>query len=269
MKIRCMVVAALVAGSGMASGIALGQATTRLEYQVAVDGGPWGSLVAIQPGQRAEWRAVVTFTGTPSPVALGSIGYQPVLSNVDNTGAGDAVDSLGAFRGPPGVGSVLSEAEGDNSSPLASYGRVNYRGSTGGLDAYRHSNGSDGAPLGEYIRVASTGFPTWNSSGNVVTLNSSAVSTNFIAGTQSMVIFRQAFIASTDIPADFRFITLSSSANPGSELARWALQGEGGSTASLTTGIEFVSATIQVVPSPAGLALAGVAGLGLLRRSRR
>lgn len=257
---------------GLAGGAmsAIAQPSTRLEYQVAVDGGAWGASVGLLPGQRAEWRAVLTFTGTQAAAALGSIAYQPVFSNVDNSGAGTAVDSLGVFRGPPGVGAILSLAEGANSGPLATYGRVGYRGSPNlSLDSFRHSAGSGGAPAGEYIRIAQAGFSNWASAGSVISENSSATSTNFISGTQSMVIFRQAFIASTDVSPGFRFVTLTSSADPGAVFARWALAGEGGPTASLTSEIQFVPAVIQIIPTPTGLALAGLTGLGLLRRQRR
>jgi hypothetical protein len=71
-----------------------------LRYEVAVPGGGWGSSVAIQAGERVEWRVKVTYTGPDSlPVAgLGSITYQPILSNVDNLGTGGDQDQLGAWR---------------------------------------------------------------------------------------------------------------------------------------------------------------------------
>lgn len=169
---------ASLAGSGIATAQVVQEPIgARLEYQVSLPGGTWGSSVTINPGERVEWRAVISFTSTQNAVALGRIYYQPIFSNVDNTGTGSEQDQLGTWRnnGSSGQGNttlqqgLLSLAEGADSSELASYGRVHYgftsrsttAGSSGPLIGHRHSGASDGAPSGEWMRVAGSNNTTW------------------------------------------------------------------------------------------------------------
>lgn len=302
--------AALLATCGIASG-ALAQVTqfpigATLRYEVANQGGVWTSMVAALPGEQVEFRAVLSYTGTDAAVALGRIFYQPVISGVDNQGSGANVDQLGAWRngGVSGQGTtllaqgLLSAAEGESTNALASYGRVRYgftsrsttAGNSGALIAHRHSGGSAGAPAGDYLRIAGSINTDWYPSSipngtvalnnqilwGVVSDNNTATSTWFATGTQNIVLFRHAFIMSSD-PDGARFITINSEAatlqraggGSGTDDTRfmtWALAGEGGATASLRVGVQYVPAFI-VVPSPGvcGLAFAG-ACLTLRRR---
>ncbi len=274
-----------------------------LTYQVTLPGGAWGSSAIATPGQRVEWRAVLNFTGTTNAAALGRIFYQPVLSNVNNVGSGTQVDRLGEWRnaGASGQGNttlgqgLLSVAEGNNSSALASYGRVHYgftsrsttAGNSGALTGHRHTDGSDGAPAGSHIRIAGSNATQWYEPGpipnptldivnrsilwGVVSDNNAPTNSWFQQGTQGIVIFRQSFIAGsggtdrtvainseaatlqravgTSGPDDTRFMT-------------WALPGEGGSTATIRAGVQYVGAEIIVFidfPSPSvlGTVLAG------------
>lgn len=256
----------------------------RVDMQVALPGGTWGTNVSINPGDRVEWRVVISFTGTQAAAALGRIYYQPILSNVDNTGSGGDQDQVGIFRQPPNA--ILSAAEGATTFPLPSYGRVVY-GANGALTfaAHRHSNGSNGAPPGEYIRIAQPSATQWppqsgpgNQSLGVVSDNGAASSTIFYPGTQNLVIFRQAFIASTDAPNQPRAVSLSidpasllraggSSGSDDTRFMSWAASGEGGSTASIRCGVEFVPATITIVPAP--MSAVAVVGALLLSHRRR
>lgn len=255
----------------------------RVDMQVALPGGAWGTSVSINPGDRVEWRVVISYTGTQAAAALGRMYYQPVLSNVDN--AGSEQDQVGVFRQPPNA--ILSAAEGATTFPLPSYGRVVY-GSNASLTfaAHRHSNGSNGAPPGEYIRIAQTAATQWyppNGTGNlsegVVSDNPSSSSTTFVPGTQNLTIFRQAFIASTDAQAQPRLVSLfidpasmqRASGIGGTDDTRymtWALQGEGGSTATVRAGVEYIPATIIIVPAPSALALTAFGALCAARRRR-
>lgn len=278
-----------------------------LKYEVALPGGAWGSSVDILPGQRVEWRAVLNFTGTAAAVALGQIFYQPVFSNVDNDGAGATQDSLGAWRnnGISGQGNtnlspgLLSVAEGNDSATLASYGRVRYgftsrsttAGSSGALGGIRHSGGSAGAPAGNFIRIAGANNPNWYPASipngtvelnnqilwGVVSDNNAATSTWFTTGTSNLAIFRQAFIASTD--DSVRTVTLNSEratlrragGGAGTDDLRfmtWALAGEGGATATVRVGVEYIGATINIIPTPGAAALLGLGGLVAARRRR-
>jgi len=308
------VIVSLVALAGVA-GIANAQVQQEpigatLRYQVAVNGGAWGSNVEIAPGDRVEWRAVLTYTGATGPVALGRVYYQPVFSNVDNgalNGAG--TDNLGAWRngGNSGQGNttlaqgLLSAAEGANSGALADYGRVQFgftsrsttAGSSGSLTGIRHSS-DGGSPAGNFIRIAGTNNGTWYPASQpngsvalnnqilwgVVSDNNSATSTWFAAGTQNVVIFRQAFIASADTALANRTVTLNSEAatlqraggSSGTDDTRfmtWANAGEGGSTATTRVGVAYEGATITiVVPAPGAVALLGLGGLVAGRRRR-
>jgi len=305
------VIVSLVALAGIAA-VANAQVTqepigARFEYQVSVNGGAWSNSATINAGQRVEWRARVSYTGSLAAVALGQVYYQPVFSNVDNSGAGMAQDQLGAFRnnGISGQGNstltpgLLSAAEGNNAAALADYGRVVYgftsrsttAGNSGGLTGFRHSGGSAGAPAGDYIRVAGTNNSSWYPASipngtvalnsqilwGVVSDNNTATSTWFATGTQNLVLFRQALILSTNDA--LRSITINSEAatlqraGGGSgtndlRFATFALAGEGGSTATLRVGIEYIGAKINVVPTPGAAALLGLGGLVATRRRR-
>jgi len=305
------VIVSLVAIAGVASAV---NAQTQppmepigatLRYQVALPGGAWGSSVDILPGQRVEWRAVVSLNQGFSAAALGRVYYQPVISNADNDGASQ--DQLGAWRngGTSGQGNttlaqgLLSAADGANSGALASYGRVVYgftsrsttTGNSGALTGIRHSAGSAGAPAGNFIRVAGANNPNWYPATipngtvdlnnqilwGVVSDNNAATSTWFTTGTQNVAIFRQAFIASSD--DSVRTVTLTSESatlrraggGAGTDDTRfmtWALAGEGGATATLRVGVQYIPATINIVPTPGAAALLGLGGLVAARRRR-
>jgi len=144
---------------------------------------------------------VVTFTGTQSAAALGSLRYQPVFSNVHNLGSGTNQDQVGTFRAPPN--NILLPIEGETSNTLDTYGRVSY-GSTASttLLAHRHSAGANGAPAGDYVRIALASGIQWYPPNGTGTLADSVNSLNSqnILGTQNLIIFRQAFTASIDVP---------------------------------------------------------------------
>ncbi len=278
-----------------------------LRYEVALPGDAWGSSAAISSGQRVEWRAVLSYTGTSVIAnALGSIFYQPVLSNVDNTGSDAAIDQLGTWRnnGISGQGNtslaqgLLSLAEGADSSSLASYGRVRFgftsrstnAGNSGGLTAHRHTDGSNDAPAGSHMRIAGINNPNWYPSSipngsialnnqilwGVVSDNPAETSTWFVAGTQDLVLFRQAFIASDDTAfrqvsifseAATLFRTGGSTGTDDTRYMRW--NGDPVTMPLVRTGVEYVPATIQInFPAPAATSLAALAALFTCRRRR-
>lgn len=214
----------------------------RMTFEVAHPGGPWSSSVAALPGDRIEWRIKVSYTGdNPNVDALGSIYYQPIISGIDNSGAGSSVDQLGIWRngGSSGYGNttlrlgMLDPADGNSSNSLASYGRVGYGffarsstpGSSGPLTGFRHSAGSGGAPTGDYLRIAGDRLPDWypsemssppgvalynNILWGVVSDNQARNSSNFRLGTQDVVIFRHALVLSDNM--DIRELILNAEA---------------------------------------------------------
>lgn len=270
-------VCAFVVGGTVLSVAAHAQIGATLRYEVALPGGTWGSSVNVNPGDRVEWRAVVNFTGTQAAAAVGRIFYQPVLNNVDN--AGGNIDSIGVFR--TGADPILPQSEGQSTASLASYGRVSYGLSlTPTFLDHRHSGGANGAPAGDFIRIARTAETQWyppsgsgSIAGSISSDNNSAASTRFVAGTQNMTVFRQAFIASSDAAAQMRTISLFSEAGgtailEGNPIMMWAAAGEGGSTATIRTNLEFIPATINIVPAPGVLGLATLGGFCAFRRRR-
>ncbi len=283
----------------------------RLEYQVALPGGEWGSSVTIQPGERVEWRVRVSYTGSDWVPAVGvsRVYYQPVFSNVDNEGDGASADQLGVWRnnGVSGQGNttlqqgLLNLAEGADSSQLASYGRVRLgftsrsttAGSSGALMGHRHTAGSNSAPEGSFLRIAGSNNTQWYPSNipiGSVPLNNRILwgvvsdnpadltSTWYVPGLQNVVIFRQAFVASAEaVQGNSRVVTLFSEAA--------TLQRAGGSAGTddvrfmtwtwgakhpqpIRTGVEYLPATITIVPTPATSALAALALLLSSRRRR-
>jgi hypothetical protein len=74
--------AALVLASVFATASASLAQTGQIRYEVSLNGGPWSSSVDAAPGDRVEWRAVITLSD-PEFAALGRIYYQPVTSGCD------------------------------------------------------------------------------------------------------------------------------------------------------------------------------------------
>jgi hypothetical protein len=220
-----------------------------------------------------EWRAVLTFTGSQPAVALGRIVYQPILSNIDNAGAGQQIDDVGAFRD-----SLLSSAEGSSTASLATYGRVTYGTAPSTVYfAHRHTGGSNGAPPGSFLRVATTAGTQWYAPSGTGSPADSVRSENqntfSLPGTQNLAIFRQAFLASFDEPSQPRTVNLTSEVGSmqgiaGSAFMTWAAQGESAATATIRVGVEFIPATITIVPAPGQGLICGAIALAALRRKR-
>ncbi len=302
--------AVIVVAAGGVVGVAAAQTTTevggavlRFEVYNPLTNSWASSLGDSAPGQQIEFRAVLSYTGTRTDLfALGEVLYQPTISNVDNTGTGAQADQLGTWRnggngGNSVAGSMLTQAEGILPGPILSgYGRVGYGGTaataTGSntMTSFRHVNNSDAAPDGSWIRMAGNFVTLWPgflpivpSAGDTNRIlrgisaqqQSRALnSTYHIAGTQDLVLFRQALILSDDgamreihissIPEAFRRV-----ANTGTDDTRfisWQTSAsDSGSHRTLTPTI--LPATIWVnVPSPG---VGGVVMLAFARAVRR
>jgi len=307
------VIVSLVALAGIA-GVASAQIQQEpvgaaLRYEVAVNGGAWSSSVNANPGDRVEWRAVLNISA-PGAAALGSLFYQPVITNADNEGA--SMDMLGDFRngGQSGQGNttlaqgLLSVAEGNESGPLGSYGRVRFgftsrsAANSGGLVGHRHAGTADADISGQsssnglgYIRVAGSNNTSWYPESipngtvalnnqilwGVVSDNPSPSSTWFLGGTTDLVLFRQALTLSDSTDARTLAITseaatlFRSGGSAGTNDVRFmrsAATGEGGATATIRNGVEYVAGFINVVPTPGAVALLGLGGLVAGRRRR-
>lgn len=229
--------AALIAHTGLAQPQEPIGATMHFEF--ATQCGAWQPhFIGALPGDRIEWRIVMTFTGTQAATALGRIRYQPIIINADVTGAGATIDQLGTWRnnGSNGQGNttlvqgLLSVADGNNSCPLPNgYGRVQYAwtamsttpGGRGPLTAYTHVYGSElstpysvagfkHSPGNAFLRISGANGTHWyppsgtcdpapcSTDYSVVSDNNNSLSTWFVSGTQGVVIFRQSITLSTD-----------------------------------------------------------------------
>ncbi len=199
------------------------------------NGNEWSSSASLVPGQRYEWRAVVSYTGTRTDLfALGEALYQPTVSNTDNIGGslGGNADEFGPFRGPIDTGNavpgtILTAAEGNDSGPLTSYGRVSYGLAATGTSqfnvatVFRHSSGGQGAPSGEHMRIAGSYVSTWPRAllGPAPPLDVTTADLNRVLrgvnsgqsseaqqplfhtpGTQSLVVYRQSLTVTTEDP---------------------------------------------------------------------
>ncbi len=284
-------------------------AEANLRFEVW-DGAQWTNTVNAHPGDRIEWRAVISYTGTRTDIqGLAEALYQPVIPNADNEGP--VMDQLGPWRSG-GVssnlylGSMLSQAEGNNGSQLASYGRVGFgltattASGSNIMTSFRHSNGSNGAPDGSWLRIAGNyvsqwpivgSDPGWTASDANRLLRgisacqlprvspSGGLNSYWRPGTQNLVLFRQALIvgdASDDrtieITAQEQLIRragMSADDTDNRRYVSWYTQDYQPfpdayrTSLSITPAIAFVT-----VPAPGAAVVAGVLTCFLTRRRR-
>ncbi len=264
-----------------------------MRFQFAHPCGPWESdFIGANPGDRIEWRIVMTFTGTQAAAALGRIRYQPVIINADITGVAADKDQLGSWRnnGISGQGNstlaqgLLSVADGANSCALANgYGRVRYgltsmstTGGSGPLTSHTHVYGDalntpysvagfTHSPGNAFWRISGANQTQWYSPPgpcgpipcptifSVPSDNNSSISTWFLGGTQEIVILRQSLTVSNEFGSRGLLficepITMQ---NTGGDnpvfFMTWAAPGEGGSTATIRNGVNFVNGRISIL----------------------
>jgi hypothetical protein len=148
---RC--IAAMLAICGAASR-APAVDNTLIEWQASVDNVNYYNDVTVSHGQRVWVRALVTYTGTASPLGLAAFVFQPTVSNWDATGP--SVDAA-TVQTPGGV---------TNPSDPEQFGRYRPWGrsatsSTSVLTGFIHTNGSGGAPPGTWLRIAQAQVTSW------------------------------------------------------------------------------------------------------------
>lgn len=262
----------------------------------------WGSAIDAAPGQTVQVRVVASYVGTRTDLfAMGEALYQPTFSNADNSGAGAQADQIGAYLnggngGNSVAGSMLTAADGDNGNALAGYGRVRFGGTattaTGSntMTSFRH-NSDNGSPAGSWIRLAGSFVSTWPQAlpGTTDATNINRIlrgissqqqsqslnSTFHVAGTSGLVIFRQAITLSDDPAArTVQFSSFIESARrvggtTSTDDTRYMTWQTGAAdSGSHRTGVAYVPAAINVVPTPATAALLGLGGLVAARRRR-
>lgn len=273
------------------------------------NGSTWTNSVDVAPGATVEWRARVQYTGTRTDLnGMGEMWWQATFQGADNTGAGGSADQVSVGQGVPSgnsSGGMVSEADGLNGAALSSYGRVLPFGlaatnaaSSNVTTVFRHSAGANGAPAGEWIRVAGSGSSTWapslaDTAASTTTANTQlllrGIQSNQTAEASSVaihseslspVVFRGSFTASDDtslrtvtVGTDERFLRRvgGNTSNDNRRYIAWQTsQGDTGTgaTGHRTFANGFFGANINIVPTPASIALMGLGGLVAARRRR-
>lgn len=291
----------IVAVAGLAAtAMAQPAGDTELRYEARVfnpgnnDG--WSSTVNALPGQQIEVRAVVSYVGTAQPVALGQIVFQPIVSNWT---AGDSVITTAGTPGNNGIGPVGGAALGTggvNDEPGV-YGRLlpwNANATTTSTFLRGHTHTVGGV---NYLRIARNDVTNWigvgassgagaannTNGGGGVSIAQGAIGpsrpTNFPPqqlGTEGLVVFKFGFTlsSSTDVRSlvvttpELGFGRSTAASSYGGPNTRWFTSLADSTPGSLFTTPFAVDAVINVVPTPASMALLGLGGLMVARRRR-
>jgi hypothetical protein len=116
--------AAIAAVVGLA---AIATAQTRLEYQVSLAGQEnWFSSIDVTPGTSVDIRARVSYVGAQTALGLGSVIFQPTISNWGVADTYYAVPSVGMSVDGPGIYGRIAPYPRSNGNTSQSYvGHVN------------------------------------------------------------------------------------------------------------------------------------------------
>ncbi|MFO0832654.1 MAG: PEP-CTERM sorting domain-containing protein [Phycisphaerales bacterium] len=262
------------------------------------NGSSWTNSVDVAPGATVEWRTRVQYTGTSTLNGLAEVWYQPTFGNADNSGAGASADQVSVGQGlASGNNSsptnLVSPSDANSGAALSAYGRVfpfalaaTNASSSNITTVFRHSGGASGAPAGEWIRVAGSGATAWADANSAASALIRGIQSNQTsqgsAPTQhneglNVVIFRGAFTASDDTA--LRTVVLSTDGNflrrvsttDATRYIAWQTSSSDtgtGATGLRTTNNAIIGANINIVPTPASIALMGLGGLVAARRRR-
>jgi hypothetical protein len=276
------VIGALVAVVGLA-GVVNAQ-TTKITAQVW-DGAGWSSSVQKNPlapgGAEVRVRYVVSYTGTASPFAFAGGNFQPLVGRWD---AADAV-ALGARSGnfnAPAADDDFSTGEEFGRTRTTAYSNIS---STNQLTA--HQNNIGGVNTLRIAQATVTNAPgagatlnNVNGSGGIpltqnVTGPGRPADAPAIAEGKSIVVYGVKITLKADnsnrnLDDVTKDLSISGTAFSTGGTFRWfAANSEiSGSISSAAADLAFESAFIDIVPTPASLALVGVGGLVATRRRR-
>lgn len=298
------IIASMTAVAGLAL-VATAQQSTTLKYEVSLDGVNFSSSVNALPGQTVEVRVRAILNNAPANYvgSLGQIIYSPVVSNwqgggfTGNGAGGDnvSVQTQGAITNAIGpFGGARSTPVGMVANAPGSYGRIDpFAAASNSSTSYYRGFVGTGSNAG-LMRISQAQITNWIGVG----ATSGSNSLNNVSGRGGIVSgaigpgTRNAsdtpFVSGTDL-AIFRFaITLSSSTNvrtlgittpqaaigkrlvsgvPGAIDAYWWANATGNDQL-ITTTVDVMDGAINVVPTPASLALMGLGGLLVARRRR-
>lgn len=268
---------------------------TELRFQVRhFDSGHnsgWADTITAVPGNHIEVRAVVTFTGTASVVALGQITFQPLVAGWSSS---DQLISsgVGAMSVGPLVGHVPDEP--------GAYGRITPWATSGYstssfLRGHIHNN-PDGSGL-TYLRIARADVTNWigvgptsggaainnTTGGGGVTINQGTIGSarpaNLppqVLGTQNLIVFKFGFVLGNG--DGVRTLEVSGwlgPSNDGSPIpppfteppVRWHISENSPQPGAYQSYAAVERAAIHVLPSPTTLAVVGI--LIVMHRRKR
>lgn len=273
----------LLACAGLASS-AQAIVNSLMEFQVSAPlAENWGSSIDVLPGGSVDIRVRISYTGTESPIGLGSVMWQPTVSNWDTVGTNrDAMTPL--VNG--GVGGDGSTPRGSVDDLPGQYGRILPFARTANPSSSRlmgHVNTNGGIT---YLRIAQAQITNWIS-GNSSTSGGAGVDSSqftpafrptnappFNPATQNIVVFKFNVTLSTDplartLIADAPYELFGNyDQATGERQVRWV-----GAPDDITGNIRgtasTVGATINVVVPAPPVALVPLLGALLAGRRRR
>jgi uncharacterized protein (TIGR03382 family) len=277
------VIASLVAVAGM-SVAANAVVNTQVSWQTSADGSIWfAGTRDYAPGSTVQVRALVTYTGTATPLGLASFVFQPTVSNAT------ATDAIAPFING-GVGSNTSSPLGViQPSDTANFGRVSPWGrsataSSSAIRGFFHTNpNNDGI---NYLRIAQAQVTSWiggvgNTTGgsgvNIAQLANVGRTTSdpaFNPSIANVYVFKFGVSLDAANTTDRTLTVDSPLAGFGNrntttgdrEVYWWGDMNEASGSIRGTANVATVG--IHVVPTPASLALLGLGGLAIGRRRR-
>jgi hypothetical protein len=267
---------------------------TSIVFQVSTDGTNWFSQVDVPVGVAAPptanvfFRALVSYTGTASPVGLASFVFQPTMSNAL------ATDTMLPFING-GAGSNTSTPigviDGAQLTDTTSFGRTSPWGrsalsSTSALHGFFHTNpNGDGI---NYLRIAQLQVTSWiggtgNTTGGsgvpIAQLSDVGRTTSdppFNPFTTNIYVFKWGVVLNTTdvsrvghdmiVDAPLAGFGNRNSSTGDREVYWWANTSE--ATGSIRGTANITAARVFLAPSPASLALLGLGGLAAGRRRR-
>jgi uncharacterized protein (TIGR03382 family) len=284
------VIASLVAVAGVA---AVANAQALVDLQVSTDGVNFSNAVDAVPGSTVVVRTRVSYNGGGAPIGLASFVYQPTVSNWDATGAGADADQLQAFLNGGAGGNTTNPSGVVNPADIGGldgpWGRVSPWGrtaltTTSALKGHVHTGGSGGAPAGSWLRIAQTQVTGWiGGTGNTTggsgvpiaqlsNVGRTTADPAFNDQLANVVVFQFAITLSNDgaartLNVDAPVDGFGNRNTAGvREIYWWASLAE--STGSIRGGAVVDGAAINVIPTPASMALLGLGGLMIGRRRR-
>ncbi len=245
----------------------------------------WGSSIDAAPGDSIDIRLLISYSGAHTPNGLGSVFYQPAISNWDSSGA--HTDTLLPFVNQGGAGTIPL---GDVPDAPGAYGRVapfGWRAPTDGVGPNPYTGFINNVQSVNYLRIAQGGYTDWVGQGGNTEggagLNAGQPPEGYIDETPTyphafdhdltnLVVLKLGITLSQD--TSVRTLVVSAAEGfaglaPNIETeVKWYSSPFDQFPGSLRGAATYQGATINIVPSPAPLAVLAAALCIRRRRSR-